>query len=215
HFADYQLDLPNACLWRGAQAVHLSPKAFAVLHALVRHAGQLLTKDALLQAAWPDTAVSEAALTICIGELRKALGDAVQAPHFIQTVHRRGYRFVAPVTVPAPPAAAPALPVSPALPLPSVLPPLLVGRTAEAAALHQALAQALRGQRQVVLVSGEAGLGKTTVVDAFLATLAPAPPLWVAWGQCLAHYGAGEAYLPVLDALGRLGRTPGHTRLLA
>src|SRR5947207_9394705 len=55
--------------------------------------------------------------------------------------------------------------------------------------------QALRGQRQVVLVSGEARLGKTTVVDAFLATLAPEPLLWVAWGQCLAHYGAGEAYL--------------------
>jgi predicted ATPase len=96
--------------------------------------------------------------------------------------------------------------------------PLLVGREAELAALRQALAQALRGQRQVVLVSGEAGLGKTTVVDAFLATLAPdlapEPPLWVGWGQCLAHYGAGEAYLPVLDALGRLGREPGHARLL-
>src|SRR5262249_53426908 len=99
HFAGYRLDLPNACLWCGAQAVHLTPKAFAVLHALVQHAGQLLTKDALLQAAWPDTAVSEAALTICIGELRKALGETAQAPRFIQTVHRRGYRFVAPVTV--------------------------------------------------------------------------------------------------------------------
>jgi type II secretory pathway predicted ATPase ExeA len=143
---------------------------------------------------------------------------------FIQTVHRRGYRFLAPVTVSAPPTAtlaAPALPVapvpllSPALPLPAALSPLLAGREAEVATLRQALAQALRGQRQVVLVTGEAGLGKTTVVDAFVATLTSDPPLWVAWGQCLAHYGAGEAYLPVLDALGRLGRVPGHAQLLA
>src|SRR5206468_3920581 len=136
-------------------------------------------------------------LSNCIGELRQALGDSARAPRFIQTVHRRGYRFLAPVTVPAPPAvppAGPARPGAPAPPLPSsaVLPPLFVGRAAEVATLRHGLAQALRGQRQVVVVSGEAGLGKTTVVDAFLATLPPEPPVGVAWGQCLAHYGAGE-----------------------
>src|SRR5438445_13321690 len=94
HFGDYRLDLPQACLWRGTQALHLTPKAFTVLYTLVQHAGQLVTKDALLQAAWPETAVSEAALTICISELRKLLGETAQAPRSIATVHRRGYRFV-------------------------------------------------------------------------------------------------------------------------
>src|SRR5262245_30326776 len=224
-FDGYRLDLPNEQLWCGPQTLPLTAKALRVLGVLVAHAGHLVTKDALFQAVWPEAAVSDGVLSNCIGELRKALGETAQAPRFIQTVHRRGYRFLAPVTVPVPPVAAsvepalsvaPALPHSPAPPLPppAARSPLLVGREPELATLRQALAQALRGQRQVVLVNGEAGLGKTTVVDAFLATLAPELPLWVGWGQCLAHYGAGEAYLPVLDALGRLGREPGHARLL-
>ena len=210
-FGDYRLNLPNEQLWCGAQPVPLTTKALRVLGELVAHAGQLVTKDALFAAVWPGAAVSEGVLSNCIGELRKALGDSAQAPRCIQTVHRRGYRFLAPMTVATPPAPAPAVAW-----LPAALPraPLLVGRDAEVATLHQHLVQARRGQRQMVLVSGEAGIGKTTVVDAFLATLAPEEPLWVAWGQCLAHYGPGEAYLPVLDALGRLGRTPAHAQLL-
>src|SRR5262249_43691276 len=90
HFGDYRLDLPNACRWRGTQALHLTPKACTVLSTLVQHAGQLVTKDALLQAAWPETAVREAVLTLCISELRKVLGETAQAPRYIATVHRRG-----------------------------------------------------------------------------------------------------------------------------
>src|SRR5262245_29715699 len=107
HFGDYRLDLQQACLWRGTQALHLPPKAFTVLSILVQHAGQLVTKDALLQAAWPETAVSEAALTICLSAIRKALGETAQAPRFLQTVHRRGYRFLGEVR--AAPATAPPL----------------------------------------------------------------------------------------------------------
>ena len=74
--------------------------------------------------------------------------------------------------------------------------------------------QAQHGARQVVFVAGEPGIGKTTLVNAFLARVPSRPPLWVARGQCIAHYGAGEAYLPVLDALGRLCREPGSEPLL-
>jgi len=222
-FDVYLLDLLNEQLWCGAQVLPLTAKALRVLGLLVAHAGQLVSKDTLFQAVWPEAAVSDGVLSNCIGELRKALGDTAQAPRFIQTVHRRGYRFLPPVTVLAPPADALAMPVlpdapappTPALPLqPPLRAPLLVGRAAEVAALRQRLAQSLQGQRQVELISGEAGLGKASVVDAFLASLPPEPSLWVAWGQCLAQYGVGEAYLPVLDALGRLGRAPGHGRLL-
>src|SRR5207245_6974611 len=85
------------------EAIPLSPKAFAVLHYLLNHAGQLVTKDALFAAVWPETSVSEWALTVTIRALRCALGDQAHRPQFIETVHRRGYRFIAPVTPAAPP----------------------------------------------------------------------------------------------------------------
>ena len=98
HFADFRLDLANACLWRGGEAITLTLKAFEVLHYLVTHPDRLVTKDALLDAVWPETAVSDAVVRVAIGELRRALGDMVRAPRFIATVPRRGYRFLAPVT---------------------------------------------------------------------------------------------------------------------
>ena len=95
-FADFRLDPDNACLWRGTQPLALTPKAFDVLHYLVTHPDRLVTKDTLLDAVWPETAISDVVVRIAIGELRRALGDTAQAPRFIATVHRRGYRFVAP-----------------------------------------------------------------------------------------------------------------------
>ena len=96
-FADFRLDPDNACLWRGTQPIALTPKAFAVLHYLVSHPDRLVTKDTLLDAVWPETAVSDAVVRIAIGEVRRALGDTAQASRYIATVQRRGYRFVAPV----------------------------------------------------------------------------------------------------------------------
>jgi DNA-binding winged helix-turn-helix (wHTH) protein len=96
-FADFRLDPDNACLWRGTQPIALTPKAFNVLHYLVTHPARLVTKDTLLDAVWPETAVSDAVVRIAIGELRRVLGDTAQAPRYIATVQRRGYRFVAPV----------------------------------------------------------------------------------------------------------------------
>jgi DNA-binding winged helix-turn-helix (wHTH) protein len=213
-FDPYQLEVTNEQLWREPQALRLTAKAFRVLHYLVEHAGQLVTKDALFEAVWPEIAVSEGVLTNCIGELRKVLGDTTQTPRFIATVHRRGYRFIAPVSLIGP-SEPPRHTASAAVPVSSASTPLLVRREAEVEALRQWLELVLQGQRHVVFVTGEIGIGKTTVVDAFLGTMTSATPPWVAWGQCMVHYGAGEAYLPVLDALGRLCRTPGHEHLVA
>jgi DNA-binding winged helix-turn-helix (wHTH) protein len=96
-FGPFLLDPAHACLWRGTEAVALPPKVFEVLHYLVTHQGRLVTKDALLDAVWPETAVSEAVVRVAIGALRRALGDTAQASRYIATVQRRGYRFVAPV----------------------------------------------------------------------------------------------------------------------
>ena len=83
---------------------------------------------------------------------------------------------------------------------------VLVDRESELARLHQWFRGACDGQRHVVFVTGEAGIGKTTLVDAFLAQIAPQQPLAMGRGQCIDHYGAGEAYLPLLEALGQLGQ---------
>src|SRR5262245_32500187 len=94
----------------GRRALPLTHKACEVLQYLIGHPGQLVTKEALVQAVWPETAVSDAVLTNRIAELRQALGDDAKRPRFIATVHRRGYRFVAALRTPAP---APSLATAP------------------------------------------------------------------------------------------------------
>src|SRR5215471_15829136 len=94
-FHPFRLDIDNQRLWREEQAVALSLKAFAVLQFLVERGGQLVTKEQLLEAVWPDTFVTDAVLKVRIGELRKALGDEAKTPRYIETAQRRGYRFIA------------------------------------------------------------------------------------------------------------------------
>jgi class 3 adenylate cyclase/DNA-binding winged helix-turn-helix (wHTH) protein len=120
HFGPFRLDLTQAGLWRAEQPVPLRPKTLALLAYLVAHAGQLVTKEALLGAVWPETAVGDGVLKTSIGELRKALGETARAPQWIATVQRRGYRFLAPVAerpdvVPGP--AGPMPPIAPQTPL--------------------------------------------------------------------------------------------------
>src|SRR5713101_8176573 len=199
----FRLDSANQTLWRGSQTIPLTPKAFTVLRYLMARPGQLVTKEELLNAAWPGIYVSDAALKVCIRRLRQALGDLSHPPQYIETMHWRGYRFIGKIALSEP------------SPNPQPLVPTLVGREAELAQLHGWLEKALRGERQVVFVTGEAGIGKTTVVEAFLARAETQVNIWTARGRCVAHYGTGEAYLPVLEALERLCRTPGHERFAA
>src|SRR4029453_5766474 len=113
HFGPFRLDLANARLWHAEQPVTLRPKTFELLGYLVTHAAQLVPKAALFAAIWPETAVGDGVLKTSMTELRKALGETAKAPQWIATVHRRGYRFMAPVTLKEadPPAAAPPAPV--------------------------------------------------------------------------------------------------------
>ena len=115
-FDGFRLDPAHACLWRETAALTLTPKVFAVLHYLVTHPDRLVSKEELLDAVWPEVAVTEAAVRVTIGMLRKVLGDPVQAPHFIATVPRRGYRFLAPVTESIGVAPSPATPGTPTAP---------------------------------------------------------------------------------------------------
>ena len=96
-FGSHRFDVSSGRLWSNAREVRLTPKSAAVLAALVARPGQLVTREDLFASVWKDTAVGEDALTTCIRELRRALADDARRPRFIETRHRRGYRFVAPL----------------------------------------------------------------------------------------------------------------------
>ncbi len=397
-FGVFRMDLADERLWLDDKHVRLTPKAFAMLRYLIERPGQLVTKEALLDAVWPDATVSEGVLKNYMSELRRALGDQARTPAVIETVHRRGYRFIAAVAAESdsPPAlvtgmeqepvvrrlaaifsadvkgysrlmehddeatvytlttyravmatriehyhgrvvdapgdnllaefasvidavacamdiqqelahrnhtlpdhrqmwfriginlgdvlvagdriygdgvnmaarleglaegggvcisgavydqvetkldlayidlgeqavkniARPvhayrvepisALEVSPPFLGPEQIggqtrpdgvdaTPYLVSRERELDQLHQRLIAAKSSQRQVLFVSGEAGIGKTALVDAFVQEVMQTQEVDVSRGQCIDQYGAGEAYLPLLEALGQLLRGP-------
>jgi DNA-binding winged helix-turn-helix (wHTH) protein len=96
-FGPFQLDLNDRLLTRAGEVISLRPKATEILVRLVTNAGQLIKKDQLLKEVWPDTFVEESNLSQTIFTLRKALGDDRSEPRYIETVPRRGYRFVAAV----------------------------------------------------------------------------------------------------------------------
>lgn len=207
-FSTFRLDPLNEQLWRGQEEIVLRRKTFDVLRYLVEHSRQLVTKAALLDAVWPKVAVSDSMPAICVGELRRALGDEATTPHLIETVHGRGYRFIAKVrTTPADAATTPQPPREPA--------PIFIGREPELASLRIRLQEARSGQRRIVFVTGEPGIGKTAFVRVFLASVTTEDmALLLARGQCVEQYGAGEPYLPVLEALGRLCQEPGGDRVV-
>jgi DNA-binding winged helix-turn-helix (wHTH) protein len=198
-FGEYQLD-PAQGLKRGHHDVRITPKSLSLLCLLAQRAGQVVTKEEIFRLVWPDIAVSDSALTSCIQELRGALGDEVKKPRYIETLHRRGYRFVAHTLS--------ALAHSPAvLAIPLLRPDIpFVGREGLLQEMVNAWTAANQGRRQVLFITGEAGVGKTTTVSVFLARLAALGPIQATWAQCVQHFGVGEAYEPLLEAITRLCR---------
>ena len=209
-FGQYRLDLANECLWQGARSISLRPKAFAVLRILVDNPGRLVNKQQLLDTVWPGTFVGDAVLKDNIRQLREALDDDAASPRYIETSHRRGYRFIAKISGPeaiesSTPAMPPAIPKGPGTASTAARP--VLGREAELNRLQDWLEQSCGGDKQLAFVTGEPGIGKTTVVNTFLEQTRHVPGLRVVRGQCLEHYGAGEAYLPLLDGFTRLCRS--------
>jgi predicted ATPase/DNA-binding winged helix-turn-helix (wHTH) protein len=210
-FPPFSLDIGNECLWRDTQAIKLRPKAFAVLDYVLGRPGQLVTKEELLNAVWPDTFVGEAVLKVTIRQIREALGDDPKSPRFIETAHRRGYRFIGQLAesgqMPAGTEQAKGRNVASASSTGAAgSPSRVVGRDEALSRLRIRFEKMLGGERQVVFVAGEAGIGKTALVDTFARNLVSDRGLRVGRGQCLEQYGTGEAYLPVLEAIGRLCR---------
>jgi predicted ATPase/DNA-binding winged helix-turn-helix (wHTH) protein len=199
-FDAFRLEPPPGGLCRGDTVIALRPRSLAVLRYLVIHAGRLVTKAELRQHVWGGTHVSDTVLRVCIQEIRAALGDTVEAPQYVETVAQHGYQFrVASETAEPPPQTAGPI----------------VGRQPAVERLEACFQGALHGARQIVLVSGDAGIGKTTVVDCFLVHLAARSGVRIGRGQCVEHYGEDEPYLPFLEALWQLAHGPVQDTLLA
>jgi predicted ATPase/DNA-binding winged helix-turn-helix (wHTH) protein len=200
-FPPFQLDVSGWQLRRDGTPVPLRPKTFVFLQYLAERPGELVTKRALLDAVWPGVAVTEDVLRLSARELRAALGDQATAPRYIATVPRLGYRFIATMGPAAVAGPAPA-DVDDDRPTAG----LVVGRGDERAEIATWLSAATGGRRQVGFVTGEAGIGKTTLVDVALRDFrrTPGTHVRIARGQCIEQYGGGEPYLPVLEAIAEL-----------
>src|ERR1700732_2092689 len=207
-FPPFKLDALNQCLWRRADSgaedrVLLTPKAYAVLNYLAELPGRFVTQRELIEAVWPDVVVQPEVLKTQILDVRRVLGDDAKNPRFIETLHRRGYRFIAPVTDPATAQAEVSAQTN------------LVARDQTLHTLHDYLRTALKDRRQIILVTGEPGIGKTTLVEEFQRQATNThSSIRTARGQCIEGYGGTEPFYPILEALGQLLREPFRDELV-
>ena len=159
-------------LLESGTSVPLGTRALDILTALVERAGDLVTKEALVASAWPDTVVHEGNLKVHIAAIRRALGDGRNNQRYVVNVAGRGYRFVAPVSTheaafePAPPAQ------STGATRPLI--PVLTRVFGRAEAIESITG--LLSEHRLVTIVGSGGIGKTTVAHAIFATVALADP---------------------------------------
>ena len=171
-FGEFELDAALYELRRAGEAVRIPPKTFDVLRCLIEHRDRVVAKQELLEELWPAEAVTESVLPTNISAIRKTLGDDPAEGRVIQTVHGRGYRFVAPVEVydeaGAPERARPS-PTGEPVPGPAPEGPAFVGREEVMAELRALLQDALAGRGRLALLVGEPGIGKTRTIEELCA----------------------------------------------
>ena len=216
YFGSFRLDAGERQLIYDGRPVALTPKAFDLLLILVENSGRLISKERLMQLVWPDTFVEEMNLSRHVSTVRKILEECDPRSPFIETVPKRGYRFLVPVRqqgeVGADPSAALAQqPVEgPLADTESALGLHLrhtVGREGERAKLRKGFESAASGRGLIYCVTGEPGIGKTTLVEDFLAELTDTSDCIIARGRCSERLAGSEAYLPFLEALENLVRS--------
>jgi DNA-binding winged helix-turn-helix (wHTH) protein/tetratricopeptide (TPR) repeat protein len=198
-FADCELDRELYQLRRRGRAIKLEPKVFDVLVHLIEHRDRVVTKAELLDALWPGEALSESVLPRAVAAARRAVGDTRTKARVIETIHGRGYRFVAELREAA---AGPAAPAEPAAPAPSSV---FVGRTRTLERLERALESACAGRGRLVLLAGEPGIGKTRTAEE-IARSARERGAQVLVGRCFEGEGA-PAFWPWLQVLRELVAT--------
>jgi len=188
-FGCFRIDTQNECVWRGSEQLSLTPRPFAVLRYLVDHPRRLVTHDELLDALWPETFVQPQVLRTYVLELRKLLGDDPDEPQYIRTIPKRGYWFIPEVVEATTDADR------------QDATPGIFGRDTELQFLETQLGRALRGERSSVFISGEIGIGKTALADAFSAQVCNPGKALAARGQSVEGFSGKEAFYPVREAL--------------
>ena len=191
-FGPFRLDTGNQRLCRGSEEMQLTPKASAILEYLVKRPNELVTHNELLDVVWHGVHVQPEVLKVYIAELRRSLGDSADKPSYIKTVHRRGYKFIR------------NLDESDETAQQRDKAPLLVGRGDEFALLDRALGRAAGGERQIIFITGDAGIGKTALLNAFMQRFGKRPEVCAATGlvaqaksgnrTVFTHPGCGRKY---------------------
>jgi len=197
-FQSFVLDTTNECLWHNGEQIALASKPFSVLRYLVENPGRLITHDELLDALWPSTYVQPQVLRTYVLDLRKLLRDDARDPKLIKTIPKRGYSFVAVVTDEPE--------VRADVPSPTAQDPEgtdLIAREKEIACLQGMAQRAARAERQLVFITGEGGIGKTSLVHSTCQSMkTTSSQVQIAFGHCVEGLSEKESYYAVMEALG-------------
>ncbi|MEJ2604741.1 MAG: winged helix-turn-helix domain-containing protein [Gammaproteobacteria bacterium] len=203
-FGPYRVH-PVQGLAEGRDEIRITPKALAVLYALAERAGDVVTKAELFDTVWPDCTVSDSALSSCIHELRCALGDDARRPRYIETVHRRGFRFVCDCQCPERDRRASAD----------------FGGSGRGRSDHRAgdvppeVADAVRwlsesgGESRVAWINGPDSVSNNVVTRCLLRRLADEGKGYYCTGRANEHFGPDDPYHPLIEALDELCQQPG------
>ena len=189
----FSIDRPNQLIWRDDTPTKVPPKVFQLLSYLRDNPGRIIEYDELLDAVWPREFVQPEILKTYVKTIRRLLEDDAHAPHFIETRARCGYSFIG------------QLPDRCDRALASPSPTRLIGRDTALAGLQAALRDVEGGQRRVMFVVGEAGIGKTRLIDEFLARAA-LPDLVVLRVDCAQAQYSARGFSPVHELSKQLAR---------
>ena len=162
NFGLFTLDAAYELLWKGLERIHLRPKSHALLQYLAVQPGRLATKDELMNAIWRDCHVGDEALRHCMAEIRRALSNKAEAPKVVETVHRRGYRFIAKSGRQTQGVRQPRAHLQNQNQEPVLNSHQLVGRDSELTQLQQYLVEAKQGEHNTIFVEGEQGIGSAS-----------------------------------------------------
>ncbi len=213
-FGPFRLDTSTQLLCNEESCVNLTPKVYRLLLYFLLHSGRLISHKELFDTVWDGRIVDDSALRLAVNSLRNVLQDESKAPRYILTVCKRGYRFLAEVDVKPCYRIAVADEVNPLqYKLQTSGFDVWHEHARELAKLVQALQQISNGERRLVFLRGEQGIGKTTLLDAFLAKVQH-PELSVLRARCVQMGGVSEPFLPLLEALERHCREPNGKLLI-
>src|SRR5215475_3897028 len=210
-FDDFRVDTGQFLLSRAGSTRPISPTVFRILLILLERAGESVSKEELMKYVWPDSFVEEGNLNRNVSTLRKVLQEKPSDHRYIETIPKTGYRFIAPVRV---------IDYQPPANVPHTASTRtsnrVVGREPERDTLRRAYDQARQGHGGIVCISGDVGLGKTTLIDAFLDDLIrDGQTFHLSRGRCSESFAESEPFMPWIESLRTLASEPAIGTVMA